>query len=126
MLESPAAAIALSSGICLVPIITFLLALWDACQVFHLLGTRPIFDLALPRRLLRLGSLASAAAISGIVARPLVVLVLTRGNPPGQQQLVIGISSEEIAGLIMGLLCYTFALIIQEAIGIELENRGFV
>lgn len=51
---------------------------------------------------------------------------MTDANPDGQQQLVIGVSTTDIASLIIGLLFHAFALVTHEALVIEDENRSFV
>ncbi|WP_036260423.1 DUF2975 domain-containing protein [Methylocapsa aurea] len=110
----------------LIPVAIFVAAMWEARGLFCLLGKAEIFDSAAPRRLVRLGVLAIAAAVAGIVVRTLVVLVMTSANPAGQRHLVIGIGSDEVSSLIVGLLFLAFALVMQEAARLEDENRSFV
>jgi tetrahydromethanopterin S-methyltransferase subunit F len=116
----------LAYGIGLVPFAAFVAAMWEARRFFMVLARARIFDPAVPPIVARLGGLAIGIAIAEIIVRPLVVLVMTSANPDGQQQLVIGVSTTDIASLIIGLLFYAFALVMREALAIEDENRSIV
>lgn len=110
----------------LVPAGILIAALWQAQRFFSLLGQAHIFDLAVPRILLRLSGLAIAVAVAEIVVRTLVVLLMTSANPPGQHQVLLGISSTDIGALIGGFLFRAFALMMVEAVSLDDENRSFV
>jgi len=110
----------------LIPVAIFIVWMWEARRLFRLLGKSQSLDPASPGLLVRLGGLAFAAAISSIVARTLVVLAMTLANPPGQQHLLIGVSSSDVASLIAALLFFAFALMAQEFLRIEDENRSIV
>jgi len=116
----------LAYALSFIPCVIFVVAMWEARQLFHQFGADRIFCPATPRHLVRLGALAIMAALAGIIVRTLVVLLMTSSNPLGQQQLVIGVGSNEIAALVAGLLFLAFALVMQEALRIENENQGFV
>jgi len=116
----------LAGMLSLIPVAIFVAAMWEVRRLFRLLGKSRVLDPAVPRLLVRLGRLAVAAAVAGIVVRTLVVLVMTSSNPPGQKHLVIGIGSNEFASLIIGLLLFAFALVVQESLRIVDENRSFV
>ena len=79
-----AGATTLASVLSLIPVAIFVAAMWQARSLFRLLGKSRIFDPAAPRLLARLGRLAIAAALAGIVMRTLVVLAITSANPSGQ------------------------------------------
>jgi hypothetical protein len=106
--------------------ILLIAALWEARQLFRLFARRRIFDAEIPAILVRLGFLAIAAAVAGIVARTIIVLLLTVNNPPGQIQLSLGIGSQELLGLVAGLLLFAFSLITKETRRIADENESFV
>lgn len=116
----------LAYALSLIPALGFLAAMWQAQRFFGLLGEGRLFDRAAPRILVRLGWIAIGLAAASIVVRTLVVLVLTSANPPGQRQLAISISSTDVASLVVGLLFLAFALVMQEALILEDENRSFV
>jgi hypothetical protein len=108
------------------PAAIFVVALWEARGVFRLLGATEFFDPAAPPRLVRLGVLAVAASVAGMVVRLVVGLVMSSADPAGPRQLVIAISSSEISALIVGLLLLAFALVMREAVSVAAENRSFV
>jgi Protein of unknown function (DUF2975) len=110
----------------LVPTILLALALWQARQLFRLYRERRIFDPTIPTILLHLGVLAAAAGAAGVLARTLVILFLTLGNPPGQRTVAIGIGTQDIMCLIVGLLLYAFAFVMKESRRIADENESFV
>ena len=112
--------------IALVPTGIFLAAMWQVRRLFRLLASAPLFHPALPGLLRSLGGLAIAGTVAGFLARTLTVLALTLGNPPGQRQLTIGLGSDEITSLIVGLLFFAFALVMQEALRLEEDNRSIV
>lgn len=122
----PEVALVIASATALIPAILYILALWQAMKLFGLYRTGQIFVPAAPAILVRLGYLALAAAAAGVVARTLVVLFLTLGNPPGQRQIVVGIGTEEILSLIVGLLVCAFSLVVEEAQRFADENKGFI
>ena len=116
----------LAGTIALVPSLLFAWALWQAYGLFGRMKSVWILDPKLPGIIVRLGRTAFATAVAGLLARPLVGLLMTSANPPGHRLLVIGISTDEIAGLIVGLLLLAFALVMQEAVRLEDDVRGFV
>jgi hypothetical protein len=83
-------------------------------------------DPTIPTILLHLGVLAAAAGAAGVLARTLVILFLTLGNPPGQRTVAIGIGTQDIMCLIVGLLLYAFAFVMKESRRIADENESFV
>ncbi len=116
----------LAGATALVPVAMLAFALWQARQLFRFYRERRIFDPGIPGILLRLGYLAVAAGAAGVLARTLVILFLTLGNPPGQRTVAIGIGTQDIMCLIVGLLLYGFAFVMKESRRIADENEGFV
>jgi hypothetical protein len=60
------------------------------------------------------------------VSGTLGVLLLTWGNPPGQRQLLIGISWDEYLSALLAGLLIAVAWAMPEAGRIEQDNAGFV
>lgn len=116
----------LAYGLSLIPAGVFVVTMWETRRFFVLLGNSRLFDRGAPRVLVRLGYLAITIATVEIIVHTLVVLVMTSANPPGHRLLVIGISSTDLASLIVGLLFLAFALVMQETLRLEDENRSFV
>jgi hypothetical protein len=122
----PETMVRLAGLVALVPAILFGLALWQVRQLFGLYRQGRIFDARIPDMLMRLGYLAVAAGVVGIVARTLVILFLTLANPPGQRTVAVGIGTTDIMCLIVGLLLYAFAFVVRESRRIADENESFV
>jgi hypothetical protein len=110
----------------LAPVALFVVAMATVVQLFRRLRSAQLFHPDVPVLLTRIGRLACASAVAGVVARTVVGLALTSGNPPGQRQLVISVSSGDITSVITGLLLLVFAHVMQEALRIDEENRGFL
>lgn len=94
--------------------------------MFHLIGDGFLLDQDCQKSMVRLGRLAIASAVLGIVARTLILVLMTSNNPPGQKMLSIGIGSGEISSLIIGLLFFIFALVVKETASIAEENRSII
>jgi hypothetical protein len=122
----PETTLIIANATALVPGCLYILAFWQAMKLFRLYRTGPIFAPAIPAILVRLGYLVLAAAATGVLARTLVILVVTMGNPPGQRHLAIGIGTEDILSLIIGLLVCAFSLVAKEAQRHAEENKGFI
>jgi hypothetical protein len=109
-----------------VPVAAFLLALSQIWYFFGEVKNRRPYSLAAQRSLQWLGRAAIACAISGVLARTVIVLILTSANPPGQKMLIIGISSGEVAAMLIAVLVFVFANIVREAAALLQENEMFV
>ncbi|WP_296329041.1 DUF2975 domain-containing protein [Reyranella sp.] len=111
----------------LIPALIFIAAMWSARTLFRLLGrAATVFDPAAPSLLRRIGLLAVAAAVAGVVVRMTVGLLMTSANPPGQQQLVLSVSSGDVTALLVGLLMLAFALVMREGIRLDEDNRSIL
>lgn len=120
------ASVLLAAGVSLVPAVLFLAVLWNVWRLFRLFGHRDVFDAAVPSLLGRIGRLSLLTAATSIVGRTLVVLAMTYESPPGHRLLSIDINVGDVASLVIGLLLFTFAGVMQEAIRLSDENRDFI
>lgn len=122
-----APALAAAGLVSLVPALIFIAAMASARTLFRLLGrAATVFDPAAPSVLRRIGLLAIAAAFAGVVVRIVVGLLMTSANPPGQQQLVLSVSSGDVTALVVGLLMLAFALVMREGIRLDEDNRSIL
>lgn len=110
----------------LAPVSLFLFAMGNVALLFRRLRSTRLFHPDVPLLLTRIGRLACASAIAGPVARTVVGLALTSGNPPGQRQLVVSVGSGDVTSIITGLLLLVFAYVMQEALRIDEENRSIL
>ena len=53
-------------------------------------------------------------------------VVLTLGNPPGQRQLVIGLSWDDYLAVLLAVVLIAIATVMAEAVRVAEENEGFV
>jgi hypothetical protein len=112
--------------VALVPVLLFLFALWQARNLFRLIGRGEFLSLTSQTLMLRLARLAVALSLIAIVARTLVGLLMTSANPPGQKMLLIEIGSGEISSVIIAVLFFTFALLMKESAAIHAENQSII
>ena len=56
----------------------------------------------------------------------LAILALTWGNPPGERQIWVGLSSDHYLALLFGLLLLALAQVLHEAARVADENAEFV
>jgi len=127
VVEPGAPALAAAGLVSLVPALIFIGAMWSTRTLFRLLGrAATVFDPRAPSLLKRLGLLAVAAAFAGVFVRMTVALLMTSSNPPGQQQLVLSVSSGDVTALVVGLLMLAFALVMQEGVRLDEDNRSIL
>lgn len=127
VVSPPSEAMLLLAGtVAIIPAALFMIALWQTRSLFGHYRRGEMFTGQIPGILVRLGYLAIGATLAGVLARTLVTILLTLGNPPGQRHLAIGISSTEVFGLIVGFLFFCFAQVARESRRIADENEGFI
>lgn len=127
VVEPSAPTLAAAGLVSLVPALIFIAAMGSARTLFRLLGrAATVFDPAAPSLLRRIGLLAVAAAVAGVVVRMMVGLLMTSANPAGQQQLVLSVSSGDVTALVVGLLMLAFALVMREGIRLDEDNRSIL
>lgn len=100
-----------------------LFALWlvfGAFRAGHLMQRRTA-------RLIRsAGSNFLGAALWGIVANTLTILILTIGNAAGERQLSIDLSTDQLFPLLMAGTLFAIGHVLSVAASIDEENRAFV
>ena len=118
----------MSGALVILSLIFFAWAMWEARSLFRTLGKGDFFAVDVPRRLIRLGYLALAGSIGGIVVRTLLEVISRIGIPstPPQLTISITITSADYVCVIAALLLIAFAKVMHEARRIADENRGFV
>lgn len=105
------------------------LGLYALLQVWHLFaayGRGVVFGPEASGRLRKLAWALMATALVRPLTKTVVVLMLTWHNPPGQRQLVIGLSWEDYLSLLFGGLLFAMSWAMAEARRIEQENASFV
>jgi hypothetical protein len=105
---------------------TILFALWQMWALFGCFAQGELLALQPARHLRRLGLALSALAGVQPLSRTLGVLALTWGNPPGQRQLWVGLSSDHYLALLFGLVLLALAQVLTEAARVAEENQAFI
>lgn len=101
-------------------------ALWQVWQLFGCFGRGELLSLRPARHLGRLGwALLMLMALLPL-SDTLVRLALTLGNPAGQRQLVLGLSTYHLLCLLTGLVMLALSRVMREAARVADENAAFV
>ena len=103
-----------------------LLVLWHVWRLFGHYAAGRVFDLASVRHLQWLGWGLLILAAARPLSHTLAVLALSWHNPPGQRQLMVGISTDHYTLLMLGLVLVAMARIMRESVRVAQENAEFV
>jgi Protein of unknown function (DUF2975) len=120
------AIIAAATAVAALPVVMLLAALLLVWRFFSFVKHGQLYSLAAQQSLKWLGRAAIGCAVTGMLTRTVIGILLSSANPPGQKMLVIGISSGEVASVVIGLLVFVFANVVREAAAIAHENASFV
>ena len=103
-----------------------LYALWQLWRLFAEYGAGRVFGREAQSRLKRFAWALLAAALLAPLVRAAMSVVLTLGNPPGQRQLVIGLSWDDYLAVLLAAVLIAIATVMAEAVRVAEENEGFV
>jgi hypothetical protein len=104
-------------------------SVYALCQMWSLFGCFAQGELLAHQpagHLRRLGLALSALAFAQPLGRTLSILALTWGNPKGERQLWVGLSSDHYLSLLFGLLLLALAQVLSEGARLAKENAEFV
>lgn len=117
---------ALGAAVSLLPVGVGLYALWQLWRLFAEYGAGRVFGREAQSRLKRFAWALLAAALLAPLVRAAMSVVLTLGNPPGQRQLVIGLSWDDYLAVLLAVVLIAIATVMAEAVRVAEENEGFV
>lgn len=117
---------ALGAVVSLLPVAIGLYALWQLWTLFAEYGAGRVFGRTALARLKRFAWALLAAALLAPLVRAAMSVVLTLGNPPGQRQLVIGLSWDDYLSVLLAVVLIAIATVMAEAVRLAEENEGFV
>ncbi|HHL20403.1 MAG TPA: DUF2975 domain-containing protein [Aliiroseovarius sp.] len=120
------APLAIVFGLLAVPQLMALFVLWQLERLFGLYRRGDTLTTAPALRIRRIGLGVVAAALLSLLLRPVAGAILTLGNPAGERQLVVTLSSADIGLVLAGGLMVVIGWVMGEAARIAEENRGFV
>jgi len=113
-------------GASMVPTSVSLYALWQMWALFGCFAQGELLARRPARHLRRLGLGLCALAAAQPLGHTLGILALTWGNPKGERQLWVGLSSDHYLSLLFGLLLLALAQVLAEAARVADENAEFV
>lgn len=109
-----------------VPAAVSLFALWQMWALFGCFAQGELLARTPATHLRRLGLALCALAAAQPVGRTLSILALTWGNPKGERQLWVGLSSDHYLSLLFGLLLLALAQVLAEGARLAEENAEFI
>lgn len=110
----------------LLPVSVSVFALWQMWSLFGCFARGELLAQQPAAHLRRLGLGLCALTLAQPLGRTLSILALTWGNPKGERQLWVGLSSDHYLMLLFGLLLLALAQVLHEAARVADENAGFV
>lgn len=103
-----------------------LFALWQMWSLFGCFAQGELLAWRPAQHLRRLAFGLCALAVAQPLGQTLAILALTWGNPKGERQLWLGLSSDHYLALLFGLLLLALAQVLHEAARVAEENAEFV
>lgn len=100
--------------------------LWQLWQLFGEYGRGRVFSAGAVQRLRRLALGVMALGIVAPLSRTGSVLALTWGNPVGERQLLVSLSSDDYLHLVLGAVLLAIVQVMAEAVRLAQENAEFV
>lgn len=116
----------LGSLITLVPVAISLTLLWQLWQLFGSFAAGRALTHGAQQHLRRFALAMLAMAVCDPIHRAAMSVVFSLGNPPGQRQLIIKLSSNDDVQLLLALVLLAIATVMGEAVRASDENRTFV
>ena len=94
--------------------------------LFRLYRQGQILTDACARHILRTGQWLITLAGTTLLIQPLLTLLMTYDNAPGQKVLAVGIDKSMLGVLLAGGLLVTFGWVMREAADVARENANFI
>jgi hypothetical protein len=110
----------------LVPVGLGLAALWQLRQLFGAFAAGHALTLVAQQHLRRFAIALLALAVCEPIYRAAMSVVFSLGNPPGQRQLIINLSSHDYLQALLALVLLAIAIVMGEAVRAVEENKTFV
>ena len=114
---------ALAWAVCLLPAGVTMYGLWLLRRLFVFYERGQIFEIENVRCFRGLGRVLLAQAAANVLAVPLLAVVLSSGNPPGQKQLAFSFGSGELMILLLGCVVLVIAAVMEEGRRLAEEQR---
>jgi hypothetical protein len=103
-----------------------LFMLWQLWRLFGAYRRGEVFSRPALQHLRRFSIGVLLLAALEPLTRTACILAVTIGNPPGQRQLVIGLSSDDYERVLIGAVLLAIASVMAEAVRVAEDHAGFV
>jgi hypothetical protein len=108
------------------PLVLLLMGLWEARRCFLLFAAGRIFTSETVLCLKRFAGWTMASVIAGVPAATAIAIVISLNNPPGLQQLVVSIGSDQVLLLFFAGMVWLIAGVLSQGQLLAEENATFV
>lgn len=98
----------------------------ELALLFRAFRHSPLLGSEIERRLSGLSRAICIFAVAGFIQRPLLIAITTRGNPPGQSQLDLTLTTNHLLAILIAIFLVLFVHLFREARRADEENRGFI
>jgi len=122
----PTMAVAVALFVALIGLGLIMAALYDLRGLLRLYRRGAALSHAAARRIGRIGAWLLMLAVHGLLAYPILSVLLTMGAPVGERQLVVSVSQAQIGFLLAGGIMTLIGWAMRDAAALAEENRGFV
>lgn len=110
----------------LLPVGLGLTALWQLWQLFGAFAGGHALTHAAQRHLRRFALALLVLAVCEPIYRAAMSVLFSLGNPPGQRQLIVSLSSHDYLQVLLALVLLAIAIVMGDAVRAAEENRSFV
>lgn len=103
-----------------------LAALWQLWQLFGAFAAGHALTPAAQQHLRRFAMALLTLAVCEPIYRAAMSVLFSLGNPPGQRQLIVSLSSHDYLQVLLALVLLAIAIVMGDAVRASEENRQFV
>jgi Protein of unknown function (DUF2975) len=103
-----------------------LAALWQLWQLFGAFAAGHALTHAAQQHLRRFALALLALSVCEPLYRATMSVLFSLGNPPGQRQLIVSLSSHDYLQVLLALVLLAIAIVMGDAVRATEENKSFV
>jgi Protein of unknown function (DUF2975) len=116
----------LGTLVTLLPVGLGLAALWQLWQLFGAFAAGQALTHAAQQHLRRFAIVLLTLAVCEPIYRAAMSVLFSLGNPPGERQLIVSLSSHDYLQVLLALVLLAIAIVMGEAVRVAEENKSFV
>jgi Protein of unknown function (DUF2975) len=110
----------------LLPVGLGLAALWQLWQLFGAFAAGRALTHTAQQHLRRFAIVLLVLAVCEPIYRAAMSVLFSLGNPPGQRQLIVGLSSHDYLQVLLALVLLAIAIVMGDAVRAVEENQTFI